>query len=185
MMLAWASALVLAAAGGSEPASPGGWRSPAARCEAMAGSLRVPPALHGVVTELCRRSPTFRRQVARLADAGGLTVTVRLVVLPSTSPCRAQTVIARVDGQVRSADVQVPAGHTRLVVELIGHEFEHIVEQLDGVDLRRWVGHGGVRRVGGDQAAGPIETERARQVGLLVAGEYTASTVELAALGVR
>ena len=123
--------------------------------------------------------------MARLADAGGLTVTVRLVVLPSTSPCRAQTVIARVDGQVRSADVQVPAGHTRLVVELIAHEFEHIVEQLDGVDLRRWVGHGGVHRVGADQAAGPIETERARQVGLLVAGEYTASTMEIAALGVR
>src|SRR4051812_3320034 len=145
MMLAWASALVVAVAGGSEPGSTGGWRSPAARCEAMAGSLRVPTALHGIVTDLCRRSPTFRRQVARLTDADGLTVTVRLVVLPSTSPCRAQTVIAQVDGKVRSANVQVPAGHTRLVVELIAHEFEHIVEQLDGVDLKRWVGHAGVR----------------------------------------
>src|SRR4051794_28586959 len=109
MMLAWASALVVAVAGGSEPGNAGGWRSPAARCEAMAGSLRVPAALHGVVADLCRRSPTFRRQVARLTEADGLTVTVRLVVLPSTSPCRAQTVIAQVDGQVRSADVQVPA----------------------------------------------------------------------------
>src|SRR6187551_829758 len=64
---ALASALVLAVVGGprTEPASGivGGWQSPATRCEVMAGSLRIAPALHDVVADLCRRSPTFRRQV--------------------------------------------------------------------------------------------------------------------------
>src|SRR4051812_50126531 len=94
MMLAWASALVFAVTGGSEPAGTGGWRSPAARCEAMAGSLRVPPALHGIVTDLCRRSPTFRRQVARLADAGGVTGTGRLLRAPAPAPGPGRTGVA-------------------------------------------------------------------------------------------
>ena len=69
----------------------------------------------------------------------------------------------------------MPAGDARLVAELIAHEFEHILEQLDGVDLNRWVGHSGVRRVGGNREGSPIETERACQVGRLVAGEYMGS----------
>jgi len=181
---ALASALVLAVVGSprTEPASGivGGWQSPATRCEVMAGSLRIAPALHDVVADLCRRSPTFRRQVARLADADGLTVTVRLGAFQPTSSWRAQTVITQVGGHVRSADVQVPAGDGRLVAELIAHEFEHILEQLDGVDLKRWVGSSGVRRVGAPET-GPIETERANQVGRLVAGEYAGAAAELTA----
>jgi hypothetical protein len=184
---ALASALVFAVAGGPEAGSAGGWRSPATRCEVMAGSLRVAPPLRGVVVDLCRRSPTFRRQVARLTDADGLTVTVTRLVMPpaSTSLWRAQTLITRVGGLVRSADVQVPAGDARLVAELIAHEFEHILEQLDGVELKRWVGRSGVRRVGADREGSPIETERARRVGRLVANEYAAGAAEITALKVR
>ena len=182
-----ASALVFAVAGGPEAGSAGGWRSPAARCEVMAGSLHIAPPLRGVVVDLCRRSPTFRRQVARLTDADGLTVTVHRLVLPppSTALWRAQTLITRVGGLVRSADVQVPAGDARLMAELIAHEFEHILEQLDGVDLKRWVGRSGVRRVGADREGSPIETERAQQVGRLVAGEYAAAAAEITAFKVR
>jgi hypothetical protein len=182
---AFAGALVFSIVSGAVAGSAGGWQAPATRCEVMAGSLRMPSALHGVVADLCRRSPTFRRQVARLTDAAGLRVTVRLVVVPSTSAWRAQTVIVQVGGHVQSADVQVPAGHTRLVAELIAHEFEHILEQLDGVDLKQWVGRSGVRRIGTDQAGGLIETERAHQVGRLVAGEYAAASAEMTSLRVR
>jgi hypothetical protein len=184
---ALASALIFSIAGGSEAGSTAGWRSPATRCEVMAGSLRIAPVLRGVVADLCRRSPTFRRQVARLTDADGLTVTVQRLVVPPTSASlwRAQTMITRVGGRVRSADVQVPAGDARLVAELIAHEFEHILEQLDGVDLRRWLGRSGVRRVGADREGSPIETERAHEVGRIVAGEYAAAAAELTALKVR
>jgi len=181
---ALASALVFSVVGGSVAGSAAGWRSPATRCEVMAGDLRIPPALRAVVVDLCQRSPTFRRQVGRLAEADGLTVTLYLIGSPSAS-WRAQTVITRVGGQVRSADVRLPIGEPRLVAELIAHEFEHILEQLDGVDLKRWVGRSGVHRVGADRANAAIETERARQVGRLVAGEYAAAAAELTAFKVR
>jgi hypothetical protein len=174
-----------AAAGGSVAGSAVGWRSPATRCEVMAGNLRITPAFLGVVVDLCRRSPTFRRQVARLSDADGLTVTVKRAAAPSTALWRAQTVITRVGGQVQVAEVQIPPGDGRLVAELIAHEFEHILEQLDGVDLKRWLGRCGVHRVGANREDSPIETERAHQVGRLVAGEYASAAVEMTALKVR
>jgi hypothetical protein len=159
--------------------------SPAARCADLAGHLQIEPALQPLVIEMCRRSSTFRRQVARLADADGLTVTVRQVVFPSTSAWRAQAAIRRVGSEVQSVDVQVHAGARRLVPELIAHEFEHILEQLDGVDLKGWVGRSGVRRVVSDQRDSPIETERARRVGRIVANEFMSANAAIAALKVR
>ena len=185
MIPALASALVFAVAGGSEAAHAGAWRSPAARCEVMAGSFRIAPELRDIVADLCRRSSTFRRQVARLTDADGLTVTVRQVVVPAAAAWRAQAAMTRVGGQLRAANVQVDAGGTRELAELIAHEFEHILEQLDGVDLKQWVGRSGVRRVGPDREDGPFETERARRVGRLVAGEYAAGAPEITAFKVR
>jgi hypothetical protein len=170
-----------ALAGGPEGANAVGWQSPAARCEAMARDLRIAPELHPIVADLCRRSSTFRRQVARLSDEDGLVVTVEQMVIPSTSPWRAQSAIARVGGHVRTADVQVPAGDSRLVAEMMAHEFEHILEQLDGIDLKQWVGHSGVWRTGTGSGDEPIETERARQVGRLVAGEYVAAAAAMTA----
>jgi hypothetical protein len=180
-----ASALVFAVAGGPEAAHAGGWRSPAARCEAMTASFRIAPELRDIVVELCRRSSTFRRQVARLTNADGLTITVQQVVVPATAAWRAQAAMKRVGGLLRSADVRVDAGGARQVAELMGHEFEHILEQLDGVDLKRWAGRSGVRRVGPDREDAPFETERARRVGRLVAGEYAAGAPEITAFKVR
>lgn len=56
--------------------------------------------------------------------------------------------------------------------ELLGHEFEHVVELPDGVDLRALSGqrHGSVTRRRRD---GPFELERARAAGLAAAEEAT------------
>lgn len=166
------AAIVALIAGGAPPEGKAGWRAPADRCEAMAAGLDIASVLRPVVTDLCHRAPTFRRQVARLASQTDLVVTVRSVTFPATARWRAQTTIQRVQGRVTAADVQVQAGDPRLLAELIAHEFEHVLEQLDGVDLSRWIGRAGVRRVGSDAHDSPIETERAQQVGRLVAGEY-------------
>jgi hypothetical protein len=175
------AALVSVMAASPPPEPAGGWRSPAARCEAMAASLDIAPALRPVVADLCHRAPTFRRQIARLAAQPDLTLTVRPVAFASTVRWRAQTTIERVEGRVRLADVRVQPGDARLLAELIAHEFEHVLEQLDGVDLGRWIGRAGVRRVGADERGSPIETERAQQVGRLVAGEYRSAPAELTA----
>ena len=177
-----AGVLMVGVALGAPPEAAADPVSPAARCEDLAGGLQITPWLQPIVADVCRRSPTFRRQVARLAHVDGLTVTVHRLMLPqpATALWRAQTLITRVGGQVRSADVQVPSGDARTMAELLAHEFEHILEQLDGVDLKRWVGSSGVRRVGAPET-GPIETERANQVGRLVAGEYAGAAAELTA----
>jgi hypothetical protein len=155
-----------------------------ARCEAITVGWQIAPGLQHVVVEMCRRAPTFRRQVARVAQEPDLVVAIQPGRLLAGGRVRASTEITKVDGQVRSAEVRVRDGDSVLLVELIGHELEHILEQLDGVDLAKWVGHSGVYRVGGDDRGGPIETARARQVGRLVAGEYVAAGAETTALRV-
>jgi hypothetical protein len=184
MLPAVVLALGISALGSPSPADPAAARSPAARCEALAQRLRISPQLEPVVADMCRRAPTFRRQVVRLAQYTDLAITIEPGLFPYNSRVRATTEIARVGGGLRRADVRVRSGDSLAVVELIGHEFEHILEQLDGVDLTAWVGRSGVHRVTGDER-GAIETERARQVGRLVASEYAASGAETTALRVR
>jgi hypothetical protein len=165
--------LVFAVGAGTAPTA--GWQSPAMRCQAHARTLRIAPALRPLVADLCRRAPTFRRQVIRLAAEPGITLTVEQKPFPATTTCRAQTAMTRVGGRLRSADVAIRPGDPHLVAELLGHEFEHVLEQLDGVDLARWVGRSGVYRVGADTNGAPIETARAQEVGRLVAREYAAA----------
>lgn len=167
------------------PEMPGPWMAPAARCEAMAGRLKIAPALMPIVVEMCQRAPTFRRQVMRLARQRGLEVTVRPGHFTAGGRTRARTAMTLVEGELRSASVEVPEGNPRLLVELVAHEFEHIVEQLDGVDLAAWSGRSGVYRVGGSSTGTAFETERAQQVGRLVAGEFLNAGAEMTAFRAR
>jgi hypothetical protein len=167
------------------PDSSGAWMSPAARCETLAGTLRIAPALKPVVTAMCRRAPTFRRQVVRLARQHGLDVTVSPALVLANERARARTAMTRVDGQLRSAIVEVPYGDSVAVVELVAHEFEHILEQLDEVDLAAWAGRSGVERLGASRPDTPFETERARQIGRLVAIEYLSAGAEITAFKTR
>jgi hypothetical protein len=158
----------------------GAWMAPAARCEMLAGTLHIAAPLKPVVTAMCQRAPTFRRQVVRLARVHGLEVRISPGPVTTGGRARAYTSMTRVDGQLRSAIVEVPYGDSAVVVELVAHELEHILEQLDGVDLDAWAGRSGVQRIGGSNG-GAFETERARQVGRLVAGEYLSAGAELTA----
>jgi hypothetical protein len=155
------------------------WIAPAARCEALAGRLHVAPPLRPVVARMCRRAPTFRRQVVRLARAQQLDVTLSPAAFGAGARVRARTAMTRVAGELRSAVVEVPHGDALLLAELVAHEFEHIVEQLDGVDLAAWEGRSGVYRVDESVRSGAFETERARQVGRIVAGEVAAADAPL------
>jgi hypothetical protein len=159
----------------------GAGMSPAARCEALATTLRVAPPLRPVIAGMCQRAPTFRQQLVRLARQTSLAVTVSPGVFATGGRARARTAMTRVDGQLRRAIVEVPDCDSADVVELVAHEFEHILEQLDGVDLNAWAGRSGVHRITGEDRDGPFETERARQVGRLVAGEFLSAGAEITA----
>lgn len=118
----------------SPPASPADGQS-TERATADSG----PPAnleggaFQSLVARMWQDSPTFRRQCLRLRAARTLTVIVR-ADLPRTD-VRAITSIQRRQGDLVRAEVVLFS--LREASELIAHEIEHVIEQLDGVVLKR------------------------------------------------
>jgi len=127
-------------------------------------NLDVPSVYRTTVEQMIERSPMFRRQCLRLAGAPHLTVIVRMLH-PQNSGPRALTEIKREDGGRMVAMVSInPQGD---FMELLAHELEHVIEQLDGIDLaaKASVAHSGVRSC----VDGTFETSRAVRVGSVVA----------------
>jgi hypothetical protein len=125
------------------------------------------------VEEMLRRSPTFRRQCWRITTAADLVVTLHPGNRQGMHRVRARTRIMR-DGRQLVASIEIfsPA----LAAELIAHELEHVIEQLDGVDLaaKAETDSSGVRR--GDAYEPAYETVRATRMGLTVAAEVRQRT---------
>lgn len=121
--------------------------------------------LDRVLEDLCDRSSTFKAQCERLAAAENLRVVVHLnTSLPSRF--RALTRIWRRGREIR-ADVHVPPGHA--LVELLAHEFEHLIEQVEGLNLRKLARKrgSGVHEIEREL----FESDRAVRAGRLVANE--------------
>ena len=132
-------------------------------------NLRVPTGYRTVIEQMLARSPLFRRQCLRLSGAPHLSVIVR-TLHPLIGGARARTQISQTDGNRLVAIVEInPLGDFS---ELLAHEIEHIIEQLDGIDLaaRAAVARSGVWGC----ADGTFETSRAVRVGTLVAREVRA-----------
>lgn len=127
------------------------------------------------VLALLRLSETFRAQCERIAAEPR--VRVRISVASTVEGGgRAQTTFHRYRTGTIVADVQVLfAGNYR---ELLAHEFEHVIEQLDGLDLRQEAAGGRAWEV----ATGTYETRRAILAGVQVLRE--SATVHAASLGV-
>ena len=109
---------------------------------------------------MLERSPTFRSQCRRIAEAPNLSVRVRLDMAIIGRIYRAVTSICRQpSGAIVAAIDIAPFGDP---AEWLAHEFEHVIEQLDGVNLRELE-----RRRQGAWQSGPqlFETERAVRVG--------------------
>jgi hypothetical protein len=140
-------------------------------CALPLSTLTIQKALVPIVHEMCRRSTTFRRQLLRLADAPGLVVTLTVTRFRTSDGVAATTRFAREQSVLRRADVEIGLVKLQRLVELIGHEFEHVIEQLDGVNLSQMAQGPGVT-VSGDTRVRSFETARARQIGLVVAGEF-------------
>ena len=115
--------------------------------------------LEPVALALLQRSPTFQQQCRRIAATTVLRVRVwvtpRLVV-----GARGETIIRRYESGALRADVMLFFGGD--YEELLAHEFEHVLEQVERVrlsdqaaDNRAWL-----------TASGAFETARALAVGL-------------------
>ncbi len=137
----------------------------------------IDPVFRVFVDRMRQSSPTFRSQARRLAVETRLLVRIRPEDLPrQPSSAHARTILSRQHDQLVSALVYLRP--SPMAIELIAHELEHIVEQLDGVNLQAQAGNG-VVWASGD---GAFETRRAIEAGRRVVLETTMGS---GATGVR
>ena len=119
---------------------------------------------------MLRFSPTFRRQCSRIANSAQLRVLLQRSLLPEVRPDGALTRIVRTPQGGLEADVQI--GMSGDPILLIAHEFEHILEQLDEVDLPAMAERPGTG-VHAISRLGDFETDRAIAAGRRVAEEVS------------
>ena len=133
-------------------------------------NIVVTPVYQAVIARMLERSATFRGQWARLARASHLAITLRCELRGGANADAWTTITRGQDGRIREITIAIVAGSR--TAELIAHEFEHIVEQLDGVDLRHKAGMrtSGVRTCDCGNTE-MFETERAIAIGQQVARE--------------
>jgi hypothetical protein len=132
---------------------------------ALPSNLVAPSSFQDLLHQIWQRSATFRRQCARIEAAK--TWRVEVITSKPVAGARADTRIQLTDtGGVAFVNLMPRAD----LVELIGHEMEHIIEQLDGVDLTRCA----KRHLDGVRVVDDLryETARAAAVGRLVAQEF-------------
>jgi hypothetical protein len=137
-----------------------------ARSELPANVI-VPAGLKSTLNSMLTRSPTFRRQCKMLNDAGNVRIDLKVVV-PGPRLYKARSIVQRhEDGYIIIQMLFAAPGD---YIEVIGHEFEHAVEQAEGLDLKTLAAARCCKVY--EVATGVYETARAIQAGHLVAQEY-------------
>jgi hypothetical protein len=136
-------------------------------------NLVAPEVLRPLLTRMWRSSATFRRQCAQLAEHPE--VTIRVALDPRTTHGRALSRVARREADL-SASVQIEMRDPTRYIEYLAHELEHVLEQIEGLDLVRLKRQrvDGVEHVGGQH-----ETARARSVGRTVARPHASRGLTL------
>lgn len=136
----------------------------------LPSNLQMAPMYRELVESMADRSATFRRQLTRIASEPGLTIDLEFV--PRIIGARAETRMVR---QVDRLDARIQVARLEDRIELIAHEIEHVIEQMDGVDLAAASAAGdiGIYSVSGSGKV--FETDRAARIGLSVAQEVRAS----------
>ncbi len=130
----------------------------------LPSTIAIDPGLRSIVRWTLEHSPTFRQQ-CRILEAAPVSATVRMAPRTPGTTERAFSTLHRTPTGVIEAMIELR--NTDSVVELLGHEFEHVIEQLDGVNLAR--SHREVRLVASRTAC--FETQRAVVAGRRVEAE--------------
>ena len=144
-------------------------RTPSHDLAALPSNLTVADVYRSVVEEMRLRSPTFRRQCARIAAATSLAVVIE--VDPPAMPHQSAAVTHFSRYQLGRMRAVIHVAISDRTPELIAHELEHVLEQLDGVDLaaKARTPSSGVHACCGSDDA--FETSRAIATGQRVARE--------------
>ena len=128
-------------------------------------SITLEDDLEPLIRSTLEYSPRFRAQCRALASAPKFSATVKIVDRRSPMAPRAVTIFHLNASGSLTADIEI--AELAQAIELIAHEFEHVIEQLDDVDLEALAKTGQARRM----RDGAFETNRAAAAGLQVAGE--------------
>lgn len=133
-------------------------------------NIRVDPALVSIVDSMLLHSRTFREQCARLREVTRLRIRLSLDLHETIrNGSRADSVMRRFE--YGFIDVTVRLRSISQAAELIAHEFEHVLEYVEGLDHRD-----ASRRDRGEVwmvADNRFETARAIDAGRRVAAEVT------------
>lgn len=126
----------------------------------------VDPRMDDHVRKMLARSPEFRRQCLALADRPQVYVRVHLVLFGLPPGVHAQSQVTRTHEGPLFAKVQI--GLTANWSEWIGHEFEHILEQAEGMTLTDYRGGDGRW----ESAPDAFETARAIAAGRTIRNQW-------------
>ena len=124
-------------------------------------TLRAQKALEPQIAQMLATSPTFREQCARLDKADKLAVILRLNPALPRSLFRARSSIRRYTSGLLIVTVEVAPGAEQ--AGWIAHEFEHVLEVMEGKNLQAMARSSkpGVW----NSVDGMIETQRAAAAG--------------------
>jgi hypothetical protein len=132
----------------------------------LPGNLNAARGLHPILKRMWRGSRTFRAQCARIERAPMLQVVLTQVSGTQAGRGGARTEFTRSNHLLHAAVIVGLDLSSNALIELIAHELEHVIEQLDGAQLTGRAQKGVFR-----EADDTFETARAAHVGQQVASE--------------
>ncbi len=146
----------------------------AANTPAASSFIVVAPFFRGLVDDLVASSGTLRTQYERILSAPQVVVWIEPLADRHGGRSARATISRSANGRLL-ARVQIASPlRADEYAEMLAHELEHVLEQIDGVSLRQLAGaRGGEASLLYD---GSYETERARQAGRAAALEIERHT---------
>lgn len=140
-------------------------------CAIIPANIEVSRPLRGAIERALHRSETLRRQCAIIGRSASVRVVI--VAVRALVGCRARATIRRHEFGALHAAIEIPVPGD--YAELLAHELEHVIEQMEGLNLPALARRGapGIQEV----AIGAFETQRARETGRAAAREMQAPVV--------
>jgi hypothetical protein len=139
---------------------------PVSKADGLPSNIDAAKTLHPILHVMWQRSRTFRAQCARIERAPSLQVVLTRARGTQAGEGGARAELTRSDRRVQAQIVVSLDVSSNALFELIAHELEHVIEQLDGVQLTGRAQTGVFR-----DASGRFETARATHIGQQVATE--------------
>jgi hypothetical protein len=138
-------------------------------CEQKPNNIEVARTLEPVFAQALAQSPTVQRQCQLIAVSPHVRIAVRLQVGRLPGGSRAAATISRYEAGALFAEIRLPVSVSVNLIEMLAHELEHVIEQMEGISLAQLADErrNGVARL----ADGAFETRRAQAAGRAAAHE--------------